>query len=67
MGQIGPHWARCLAKKAALVEAGRQDPALENVRWMIEEMRVSLFAQELGTAVPVSMKRLDEQWARVRG
>jgi ATP-dependent helicase HrpA len=34
--------------------------------WMVEEFKVSLFAQELGTAMPVSPKRLDEQWARAR-
>lgn len=39
----------------------------ETLRWMIEEYRVSLFAQELGTAMPVSPKRLDEQVSRVRG
>lgn len=36
-------------------------PALERLRWMIEEYRVSLFAQPLGTAEPVSPKRLDRQ------
>ena len=35
-------------------------------RWMVEEFRVSLFAQELGTAAPVSPKRLDEQLANTR-
>lgn len=35
-------------------------------RWMIEEYRVSLFAQELGTAVPVSDKRLEKQYDRIR-
>jgi ATP-dependent helicase HrpA len=44
---------------------GVHDPALEEYRWMLEEHRVSLFAQELGTAVPVSEKRLAEQWDRV--
>ncbi|MFK8050594.1 MAG: ATP-dependent RNA helicase HrpA [Halioglobus sp.] len=34
-------------------------------RWMLEELRVSLFAQALGTQVPVSEKRLQEQWAMV--
>jgi ATP-dependent helicase HrpA len=34
---------------------------LEDLRWMIEEFRVSLFAQELKTMVRVSEKRLDEQ------
>lgn len=38
----------------------------EALRWMIEEFKVSLFAQELGTAVPVSAKRLDQQLERVR-
>jgi ATP-dependent helicase HrpA len=41
------------------------DPELEQYRWMLEEYRVSLFAQELGTSVPVSAKRLDRQWAKI--
>ncbi|MCG8432939.1 MAG: DUF3418 domain-containing protein, partial [Gammaproteobacteria bacterium] len=36
--------------------------ALTEYRWMLEEYRVSLFAQELKTAVPVSAKRLDKIW-----
>ncbi len=43
------------------------DPALDHYRWMLEEYRVSLFAQRLGTSLPVSAKRLDQQWAQVRG
>ncbi len=39
---------------------------LEEFRWMIEEFKVSVFAQELGTAMPVSPKRLDEQLKKVR-
>jgi ATP-dependent helicase HrpA len=39
--------------------------SLELYKWMIEEYRVSLFAQELGTMLPVSAKRLDAQWALV--
>jgi ATP-dependent helicase HrpA len=38
------------------------DPDLTAYRWLIEEYRISLFAQELGTAVPVSAKRLDKKW-----
>ena len=34
-------------------------------RWMLEEFRVSLFAQQLGTKLPVSAKRLDQQWQSV--
>jgi len=42
------------------------DPALSQYRWMLEELRVSLFAQELKTSVPVSLKRLGELWAMTR-
>ncbi len=41
--------------------------ALEEYRWMLEEWRVSLFAQEVGTPAPVSAKRLDRQWEAVIG
>lgn len=37
---------------------------LQNYRWMLEEFRISLFAQKLGAVLPVSEKRLDELWAR---
>jgi ATP-dependent helicase HrpA len=42
------------------------DPELLHFRWMLKEYRVSLFAQKLGTAIPVSPKRLDEQWAKLK-
>ena len=35
------------------------------MRWFLEEARVSAFAQELGTAMKMSDKRLAEQWAKV--
>ena len=38
---------------------------LRNLRWMLEEFRVSLFAQDLGTAYPVSAKRLAKQFAQL--
>ncbi|WP_415888592.1 ATP-dependent RNA helicase HrpA [Neptuniibacter sp. SY11_33] len=44
---------------------GVYDQELVNYRWMIEELRVSLFAQQLGTATTVSEKRLKQQWAKV--
>ncbi len=42
-----------------------KDRQLQLYRWMIEEYRVSLFAQRLGTQMPVSVKRLDKQWQLV--
>ncbi|MCB1859784.1 MAG: ATP-dependent RNA helicase HrpA, partial [Gammaproteobacteria bacterium] len=41
---------------------GRRDPRIEELRWMFEELRVSLFAQELGTAYPISVKRIARRW-----
>ncbi|NDW16598.1 ATP-dependent RNA helicase HrpA [Alteromonas genovensis] len=37
---------------------GKVPEALDDARWMIEELRVSLFAQQLGTAYPISAKRI---------
>jgi ATP-dependent helicase HrpA len=39
-------------------ESGRVDDRFEEIRWGLEELRISLFAQELGTAYPISVKRL---------
>lgn len=40
-------------------------PEVEHFRWMLEEYRVSLFAQQLGTQMPVSNKRLQAAWQEV--
>ena len=44
--------------RASLPPARRDDAAVTDVRWMIEELRVSLFAQTVGTPTPVSEKRI---------
>ncbi|HVF17194.1 MAG TPA: DUF3418 domain-containing protein, partial [Steroidobacteraceae bacterium] len=41
---------------------GVRDPRLEEFRWLLEELRVSLFAQELKTPMPVSVRRLQKVW-----
>ena len=47
---------------AARLKSGVADPQLEEFRWLLEELRVQLFAQELKTPVPVSVKRLQKVW-----
>jgi ATP-dependent helicase HrpA len=42
--------------------SGVNDPALDEFRWLLEELRVALFAQELRTPSPVSVKRLQKMW-----
>ena len=46
---------------------GVSDERLQEFRWLLEELRVSLFAQELRTPQPVSAKRLEKAWAQVAG
>jgi ATP-dependent RNA helicase HrpA len=53
-------WLREQSKRG-----GARDPALDQFRWLLEELRVQLFAQELKTAVPVSAKRLAKMWQTI--
>ena len=55
-------WNRYRAREEADRARHRCEPALEAFRWLIEELRVSLFAQELRTPLPVSYKRLEKAW-----
>ena len=45
---------------------GQVDARMQEYRWMLEELRVSFFAQELRTPYPVSSKRLDKVWAQLQ-
>jgi ATP-dependent helicase HrpA len=49
-------------QKAARGHTSLQDPKMQEFRWMLEELRVSLFAQELRTPMPISLKRLQKVW-----
>ena len=44
-------------------ERGARAPGDDEFRWLLEELRVSLFAQQLKTRVPVSARRLADGWA----
>ncbi|MGZ5584641.1 MAG: ATP-dependent RNA helicase HrpA [Usitatibacter sp.] len=44
---------------------GAVDERMQEFRWLLEELRVSFFAQELRTPQPVSVKRLDKLWAQL--
>ncbi len=50
--QIAPLWQQYRARAEKLGKAQLSDPELETYRWMLEEFRVSLFAQELKTSIP---------------
>ncbi|CAB3747332.1 ATP-dependent RNA helicase HrpA [Paraburkholderia humisilvae] len=51
------HYQRALAQRGGVADA-----RLAEFRWLLEELRVSLFAQELRTPMPVSVKRLYKVW-----
>jgi ATP-dependent helicase HrpA len=53
-------WLRRLAE-----QKGVADARLDEFRWLLEELRISLFAQELRTPQPVSVKRLDKAWQQL--
>ena len=59
MAQIRPWWERYLG---ALERGELYDEHLDAYRWLLEEFRVSLFAQRLGTDGKVSEKRLKQSW-----
>ncbi|MOA25033.1 ATP-dependent RNA helicase HrpA [compost metagenome] len=59
------YWEQYKARLAKHAQEGKRDPNLALYRWMLEEYRVSLFAQQLGTKLPVSDKRLGKQWSQV--
>jgi ATP-dependent helicase HrpA len=60
---LAPYLAKLHALAANRPKSFAERQRVEQFRWMVEEYRVSLFAQELGTAFPVSPKRLDEYLA----
>jgi len=65
-GSVGVLWEKWQNKVNSLSQAHldvSQD--LQEYRWLIEELRVSLFAQELKTPFPVSIKRLEKTWADI--
>jgi len=64
--ELGRLWQQWLQRFDRNRKAGLSDPGLEEFRWMLEEQRVSLFAQELKTPYPISYKRLEKAWAALR-
>jgi ATP-dependent helicase HrpA len=63
MAELRPaeqRWQRTVSDRKGAVDA-----RLTEYRWLLEELRVSFFAQELRTPQPVSLKRLDKAWEQL--
>jgi ATP-dependent helicase HrpA len=63
---LAPFLALLESLLAGLFESPEARALLQEFQWLLEEFRVSLFAQELGTAAPVSAKRLDALAQKLR-
>jgi len=64
--EINVLWQQYLQRLERHQRIGLIDENLNEFRWQIEELRISLFAQELKTPYPISIKRLQKLWEGVR-
>jgi ATP-dependent helicase HrpA len=60
--ELAPLLAQWQRERQKQAKSGEPDSRLEQFGWLLEELRVQLFAQELKTPVPVSVKRLTKMW-----
>ncbi|MBI5329495.1 MAG: ATP-dependent RNA helicase HrpA [Betaproteobacteria bacterium] len=65
MNEMAPLLAAWRQRADKLASQGREDAAMEDFRWRLEELRVGLFAQTLRTPEPVSAKRLEKRWSEM--
>lgn len=64
--ELEEYWERYSGRLETHEAAGLIDPELGEFRRLLEEYRVSIFAQQLGTAVKISPLRLEKQWEKTR-
>jgi ATP-dependent helicase HrpA len=65
MAEYAPLWTNYERRAIVLAKQGVTNPQVEQFRWLLEELRVQLFAQELRTPAPVSVKRLQKMWEAI--
>ncbi len=64
-GTVAVLWQRYRERAERNRISGRHESDLDAFRWLVEELRISLFAQELKTPFPVSYKRVEKAWAEL--
>lgn len=65
--RVAPFWRAYRERRQSLAPGDEVEPGLVAYRWLVEEFRLSLFAQEMGTREPVSEKRLRRAWRDATG
>lgn len=63
--EISSLWSDYKKRAETLAKQQHHSSQLEGYRWMLEEYRISLFAQEMKTLMPVSAKRLKKAWSEI--
>ena len=63
MAEMAPLLVNYQRMRSAL--KGAPDERLDDFQWLLQELRVALFAQELRTPMPVSVKRLQKAWETI--
>ena len=66
LAQLKPLWEIWKQISDANQQSGNECPEIDEVHWLLEEYRVSLFAQELKTVMPVSQERVKKQLQKIR-
>lgn len=66
LAEFSPLWTAYERRAQLLARQGATNPAVVQFRWQLEELRVQLFAQELRTPAPVSVKRLQKLWESIQ-
>jgi len=66
MAELAPLYTAWQREYGARAKLAAVTPEIEQFGWLLEELRVSLFAQGLKTPVPVSVKRLSKLWQSIR-
>ena len=64
--ELNAFWQKCHSLEESYQQQNRGLGEISRFRWLLEEYRVSLFAQKLGTQMPISAKRLDKIWANYK-
>ncbi len=60
--ELKPLVERWQQRDEKMRQQNRPDPRIDEIRWQIEELRISLFAQPLKTRYPISIKRIEKRW-----
>ena len=65
LAEYAPLWTAYERRALLLAKQGVTNEQVEQFRWLLEELRVQLFAQELRTPTPISVKRLQKMWEAI--